>query len=736
MANSSMCRCLVIALSILFISPLAGAGKSSLFFESTYESQLESQGYGSIELSDDGSRAYASFGNTLVEFSTSNQTTIQSKIFDQEILSIALSPDDLRLALTLRDGGAGEDTIYVLDSDTFNTKISSQATASNAVLVSWTDNGASLLTNHPAAGLIKMNREDLSIEAEYTGNFSTKMTCADISPSGTYIMGVDNTGLLIVWDSIGEYVHHEFSLDSSINDCSFDPNESMFSVSIKANQIRKWTLSGSELRPIDTPGVNSYTWGSSGAFVHVHRTQMGEFLTTYDSSDSSTISEVALFHTFTDFEITESEDNSIDYAIFSSLTDHVVTYRTSHERIGVGESGSDYDGDGIPNSIDEDDDGDGIEDIWDLNCESSGSFSCELLPDEDYMRSMDLSLNSTVLLVKETFTLNKFESSIVRDLSRYSLDTDVKLSSDEAMLFATSYCANIHEVNYSTSIENAILIEGVSLQYISMECNVESGMELTQVDDDRTHIRYAITTSFNISGQLAPGQNAIQILYQPTAVDGSITILSEQHPMSVSISGKGYATDSFSPWFLQEETITLSLNEEVDFGDDALVDTSIFSTWWFISIIMISILVLGYSAYKLLNRKDSYSIELDDDEHEGDDDEYEGDDDQYDTKEIEDTSFEEIKDIEEPIPKSEDRTSRKKVPNRQRAVKTKLVQNPVRTARRSRVTSEDSPVKVSKRRRLVENEVRPTVRKRRAVKQSIDIEDEEMSDALNRFEDG
>ena len=729
MANSSMCRCLVIALSILFISPLAGAGKSSLFFESTYESQLESQGYGSIELSDDGSRAYASFGNTLVEFSTSNQTTIQSKIFDQEILSIALSPDDLRLALTLRDGGAGEDTIYVLDSDTFNTKISSQATASNAVLVSWTDNGASLLTNHPAAGLIKMNREDLSIEAEYTGNFSTKMTCADISPSGTYIMGVDNTGLLIVWDSIGEYVHHEFSLDSSINDCSFDPNESMFSVSINANQIRKWTLSGSELRPIDTPGVNSYKWGSSGAFVHVHRTQMGEFLTTYDSSDSSTISEVALFHTFTDFEITESEDNSIDYAIFSSLTDHVVTYRTSHERFGVGESGSDYDGDGIPNSIDEDDDGDGIEDIWDLNCESSGSFSCELLPDEDYMRSMDLSLNSTVLLVKETFTLNKFDSSNIRDLSRYSLDTDVKLSSDEAMLFATSYCANIHEVNYSTSIENAIFIEGVSLQYISMECNVESGMELTQVDDDRTHIRYAITTSFNISGQLTLGRNAIQILYQPTAVDGSITSLSEQHPMSVSISGQGYETDSFSPWFLQEETITLSLNEEVDFGDDALVDTSIFSTWWFISFIMISILVLGYSGYKLLNRKDSYSIELDDDEHEGDDDE-------YDTKEIEDTSFEEIKDIEEPIPKSEDRTSRKKVPNRQRAVKTKLVQNPVRTARRSRVTSEDSPVKVSKRRRLVETEIKPTVRKRRAVKQSIDVEDEEMSDALNRFEDG
>lgn len=725
-----MRRWLVMVLSILFMSPLAGADTGSLFFESTYESQLENQGYGAIELSDDGSRAYATFENTLVEFSTNNQTTMQSKDFGQEILSIALSPDGLRLALTLRDGGTGEDTIYVLDSDTFNTKISSQATASNAVLLSWTENGASLITNHPVAGLIKMNREDLGIEAEYTGNFSTTMACADISPSGTYTMGVDHTGLLVVWDSIGEYIYHEFMLDPSINDCSFDPNESMFSVSINNNQIRKWTLSGSELRPLDTPGINSYTWGSSGAFVHVHRTQMGEFLTTYDSSDSSTISEVALFHTFTDFELTESEDYLIDYAIFSSLTDHVVTYRTTHERIGVGESGSDFDGDGIPNSIDDDDDGDGIEDIWDLNCESAGSFSCELLPDEDYMRSMDLSLNSTVLLVKETFTLNKYDSSIVRDLSRYSLDTDVKLSADEAMLFATSYCGNIHEFNYSKSIENAISIDGVSLQYLSIECNVESGMELTQVDDERTHIRYSITTSYNVSGQLIPGQDAIQILYQPTAVDGSITSLSEQHPMSVSISGQGYATDSFSPWFLQEETITLGLNEEADSEDDALVNTSIFSTWWFISIIILSILVLGYSTYKLMNRKDSYSIDLDDDE------DAELEDDEYDSEDIEDTSFEEILEIEKSIPKSEERSPTRKVPTRQRAVKTKAVQKPVRPARRSRVTSEDSPVKMSKRRRLVENEVKPTVRKRRAVKQSIDVEDEEMSDALNRFEDG
>ena len=208
MAKSSMLRFLVIPLTILFISPIISADSSNLFFESTYDSGISNQGFNVIELNDNGSLAYAAFGNTLIQYSTSNQDTIQSKLFEQKILSIALSPDGTRLALTIRDGGTGSDTLYVIDADTFNTKISSQTTASNAVLLSWTNNGASLITNHPTSGLIKLNREDLSTEAHYSGNLSGIVECADISPSGSYIMGADENGRLIVWNSNGDYIHH------------------------------------------------------------------------------------------------------------------------------------------------------------------------------------------------------------------------------------------------------------------------------------------------------------------------------------------------------------------------------------------------------------------------------------------------------------------------------------------------------------------------------------------------
>ena len=195
-----MLRFLGILLSLLFISPVISADSNNLFYESTYDSTIQDQGYRSIEVNQNGSLAYASFGNTLVQYSPYNQETIQSKVFDQEILSVALSPDGTRIALTIRDGGTATDTIYILDADTFNTKISSQSTASNALLLSWTDNGASLITNHPTSGLIKLNREDLSTEVQYTGNLTGLIICTDISPSGSYTMGVDETGRLTIWN--------------------------------------------------------------------------------------------------------------------------------------------------------------------------------------------------------------------------------------------------------------------------------------------------------------------------------------------------------------------------------------------------------------------------------------------------------------------------------------------------------------------------------------------------------
>ena len=72
---------------------------------------------------------------------------------------------------------------------------------------------------------------------------------------------------------------------------------------------------------------------------------------------------------------------------------------------------------------------------------------------------------------------------------------------------------------------------------------------------------------------------------------------------------------------------------------------------------------------------------------------------------------------------------------RKRTTKRDLLETSTPTRkRRTRATSTDTNVTTVKRRRLVEKEEPPKVRKRRAVKQSVDVEDEEMTDALNRYE--
>ena len=85
-----MLRWLVIGLAILISSPITVAESNSLFFESTYDSELNNQGFGTIEINENGTFGYASFDKTLRLFSLIDKTTIQSKIFEHDILATAL----------------------------------------------------------------------------------------------------------------------------------------------------------------------------------------------------------------------------------------------------------------------------------------------------------------------------------------------------------------------------------------------------------------------------------------------------------------------------------------------------------------------------------------------------------------------------------------------------------------------------------------------------------------------
>ena len=146
--------------------------------------------------------------------------------------------------------------------------------------------------------------------------------------------------------------------------------------------------------------------------------------------------------------------------------------------------------------------------------------------------------------------------------------------------------------------------------------------------------------------------------------------------------------------------------------------------------IVSTLVIIGFLSYKLKNKEDSYSINLDDEEEQEEQ--------LYDTdEEIYDTSFGEIEATETSIIPKEDIPAKNPPRTRSTTVRSEKNLDAVTAPRKRRIraTEEDSTVRVSKRRRLVDDQVKPKIRKRRAVRQSSDVEDIEMSDVLNRYEE-
>ena len=397
----------------------------------------------------------------------------------------------------------------------------------------------------------------------------------------------------------------------------------------------------------------------------------------------------------------------------NSKVDYIVSYATAIEKLGFGESGTDTDGDGVPDSLDSDDDGDGIEDNWDLNCVNVG-IACELLPDENYIRSIDLILNSTHLIVDQSFTLNKQHSASIRDLSRFSLDTDIKLSQDETQLFADSICLNMEQDVIASSIASFISIQNTSISLDEFDCKVTEGMVLMPANDRTSHIRYSIQLTYRFDAPQNLDQLTIQLDNHRLPANGSITELSEQHPIFVTLSGEGINSEQYVPWHIQEESVQFSLTI-VETDDQEIDATSLLS-----SPIVLVVLLLGIGATVLggifllrkQSSKSSYQITLDDEEFDDEDD------DEY----IEDSFFDELEEFEEPEQTeqpTEKKVASKRVAVRRRSVNDaeKLLQESSEEVVRKRKAKQSTqePVR-TKRRKLSDSEPTSEPRKRRAVK--------------------
>jgi hypothetical protein len=711
------------------------SASDDLFFNSVIEIPDADVGKRTIE-ADGSGNIFASFGTVLYKLSGSG-IIMEERTFSKEIIATSISPDSTKLALTLKSGSNGEDSIFVLSTGDLSILVSSDTTQSNAYLLEWSPNGGMLFSNAPENGIMQLDRDTLAEEANYTGNHSGSMTCVDVSRNSGTVLTADENGLIQLWDGEGGAILHEMQLQSTILDCAFGSDDAYFSVSTPTDGIRKWTFSGSELKPIELHGADQYQFtANTNEIIALNMSPHPHFIF-YDYLNEMTLDNVTMFHSFDDYVLLSNDVGEITSIMTNSKIDSIVRYGTSIQRIGVGESGIDTDGDGVPDSLDGDDDGDGIEDNWDLNCADVG-ISCELLPDENFIRSIDLNLNASSVIVQQTFTLNKATSASIRDLSRLSLDTDVRLSLEEAQLFADAVCSNIDQDTTSMTIAEKVNIDNASLNFVKMECSVEDGMTLVPSNDRTSHIRYSISLTYDFDTSIALDDIQLQVGNHRFPAAGSMTELSDQHPIRISVSGPSIITKEYVPWHVQELQVTMGI-EAVGAEGEKLSPKSILSSPIVIAVVLFGILLIGFVAQRLYDRmsQSGYDIVLEDEDEDHFDDE---DDEAY----SEEDTFEDVFE-EETVSKPERRTpprrrSAEKTSNRvpvqsKEAAQAKelLQQSSNELVRKRRARPSEHDTVTTKRRKLSDTQpIDAKPRKRRAVKRDAST-DEEMDETLKRF---
>ena len=726
---------LVVVTSIVFGSTNVSATKE-LFFNNVIEISDADDGKRTIEIDASG-HIFASLGTVLYKLSDSGYI-MEERTFSKEIIATSISPDSTKLALTLKSGSTGEDSIFVLSTGDLSTLASSDTTQTNAYLLKWSPNGGVLFSNAPTNGIVQLNRDTLAGEATYQGNHSGSMTCIDVSSNIDMILTADENGLIQLWDVEGGGIQQEIKLQSTILDCAFGNDDAYFSISTPTDGIRKWTLSGSELKPIELHGAVKYQFTENANEVMALKTSPNPHIIFYDYLNEMIVDNITMFHSFDDYVLLSNEAGTITNIMTNSKIDSIVNYGTSIQRTGVGESGIDTDGDGVPDSLDGDDDGDGIEDNWDLNCADVG-ISCELLPDENLIRSIDLNLNETRIIVQQTFTLNKATSASIRDLSRLSLDTDVRLSSEEAQLFADAVCSNLDQDTTRVTLAEKVSIENASLNFVSMECSVEDGMTLVPSNDRTSHIRYSISVTYDFDTSISLDDIQVHVENHRFPAAGSMTELSDQHPIRITVSGPSIITKEYVPWHIQELQVTMDI-EAVEAEGQKLSPKSILSSPIVIAVVLVGIFAIGFVAQRLYDRmsQSGYDIIIDDDdedfiEDEDEDDEISSDEDRFEDE------------VEETVSKPERRTpprrrsiekTSKRVPVRSdeaAQAKNLLQQSSNEVVRKRRARRSEHDTVTTKRRKLSDTKpIDAKPRKRRAVKRDASTDDD-MDETLKRF---
>tara|TARA_B110000444_G_scaffold260460_1_gene307533 strand:- start:14395 stop:16632 length:2238 start_codon:yes stop_codon:yes gene_type:complete len=609
-----------------------------------------------------------------------------------DVLDVEFSPDGNYLAFSRSGSSADTNTIQIINVDTMVLTSKIHGSNSQSRMVQWSPDGSLLAIPNSNNGVDILRIADMQTENTMNGEHNTRVTCISYSHLGSYILTGDESGRVVMWTSEGNPTGKEWTLDSRIQDCGFDSADERFAVFTEEGDLSTWSFAGGKISNLSLERGAALQWSSDNSAIHILEAGVMPRIVTLESTSLEESSSIYLTHQAMDFSIKENQFGTRELAFIATNTGHIAVYGAISLPEGYGESGADLDGDNVPDTFDQDDDGDSITDSLDNNCQSVSQV-CSKTPDIDSIRSVEITVDSTNMILRDTFTLDSETSSIMRNLSRRSLVADSQLSTSEEELFANAICKNMNGNHYMSSWKNVIELSSGQLLDGSVDCEIYGGMTITAQNDYRTRVAVTYVIVFNLSEEVQyPFEFTMQS--QPTATDSSLAQHAEMHPIDISALSSKSVPVYWSPWWVIEGDLTLILEEEIESEPSfigKIIELFIDSPVLLIPIIAI---MIG-GVLVVIRRQNSIDMDLEDDKDSEKEEHDENDSDPFDegVAEIDEESDSERE--ETTVEKSEPRETMRKP--RQESTNPPAV---TRRKARPKNDEDDGPITKVKRRRL------------------------------------
>ena len=545
---------------ILFL-PSVSAFSTNLVFSGGISSQEDVIRAESVDISKDGELIAIGYRNFASVIYQSNHTTHSIVEVNAPILDIKFSDDDERIAFSVNNSGNSSIGLYIWnykssEIDLINTFNVSE----NPRTITWFNESQYVIIADGENGAKVM--ESIALDDRHTLSGAHNSPVTTICANSDYIITADDMGTVRLWDDSFAPTNYFFNLEHGVIDCEFNPQTEEIGILTSSGELKIVGIDGSDFGSLQVSSSNNFDWSENGDYLRI--TVNGQYekrILELKASDFSIISNTSTFSNLRDYVVIEDEYGKISQIFIATDSQDIGLWSVPMFDINYGLPGADFDGDGIPDTFDDDDDGDGIIDQWDFNCPAQDE-TCAKNPNEDTIRNVQIYFNQTELVLIETLTIDSKLSSDIRNISRKAVTSDKIIDPLEYNLFQTSICSNLNTLDYTETWLEMMDISSTQLISSGIECSVIQGMKLIAVDDYQTRIVVNFKSTYNYTSNPEFPTNFV-IAGHPPAEDGSIMHMLPIAPMSIDIDGDLVVQDSLSPFWIADEIAEFELNAKI-----------------------------------------------------------------------------------------------------------------------------------------------------------------------------